>query len=107
MWRSTLTTSPSTTTSGSLLKGLRWRASSPSIDQPRSVADHLPAGMMKKILRMGECEYERSVGQGNSYNGFCGKSRRSEEHTSELQLLMRISYAVFVLKKKQSKIITN
>src|SRR3546814_9820536 len=30
---------------------------------------------------------------------------RSEEHTSELQSLMRISYAVFCLKKK--KIITN
>src|SRR3546814_7498676 len=29
---------------------------------------------------------------------FC--SRRSEEHTSELQSLMRISYAVFCLKKK-------
>src|SRR3546814_1380592 len=28
----------------------------------------------------------------------CGK--RSEEHTSELQSLMRISYAVFCLKKK-------
>src|SRR3546814_3718166 len=28
------------------------------------------------------------------------KSRRSEEHTSELQSLMRISYAVFCLKKK-------
>src|SRR3546814_1749320 len=27
--------------------------------------------------------------------------RRSEEHTSELQSLMRISYAVFCLKKKQ------
>src|SRR3546814_10846050 len=30
---------------------------------------------------------------------------RSEEHTSELQSLMRISYAVFCLKKK--KIVTN
>src|SRR3546814_8467950 len=30
----------------------------------------------------------------------CGTSRRSEEHTSELQSLMRISYAVFCLKKK-------
>src|SRR3546814_9197936 len=29
--------------------------------------------------------------------------RRSEEHTSELQSLMRISYAVFCLKKKQTK----
>src|SRR3546814_4262992 len=30
-----------------------------------------------------------------------GHARRSEEHTSELQSLMRISYAVFCLKKKQ------
>src|SRR3546814_3356371 len=30
-----------------------------------------------------------------------GSHRRSEEHTSELQSLMRISYAVFCLKKKQ------
>src|SRR3546814_1859752 len=29
-----------------------------------------------------------------------GSSLRSEEHTSELQSLMRISYAVFCLKKK-------
>src|SRR3546814_5586338 len=29
------------------------------------------------------------------------KARRSEEHTSELQSLMRISYAVFCLKKKR------
>src|SRR3546814_1847051 len=32
---------------------------------------------------------------------------RSEEHTSELQSLMRISYAVFCLKKKNTKIIWN
>src|SRR3546814_9924008 len=30
--------------------------------------------------------------------------KRSEEHTSELQSLMRISYAVFCLKKKNNKI---
>src|SRR3546814_10517025 len=30
-----------------------------------------------------------------------GESERSEEHTSELQSLMRISYAVFCLKKKK------
>src|SRR3546814_5603116 len=30
-------------------------------------------------------------------------ARRSEEHTSELQSLMRISYAVFCLKKKITK----
>src|SRR3546814_3473111 len=32
---------------------------------------------------------------------------RSEEHTSELQSLMRISYAVFCLKKKTTKQPTN
>src|SRR3546814_1500892 len=40
-------------------------------------------------------------------NGFHGQLRvamsdRSEEHTSELQSLMRISYAVFCLKKKMT-----
>src|SRR3546814_4690435 len=30
------------------------------------------------------------------------RARRSEEHTSELQSLMRISYAVFCLKKKKN-----
>src|SRR3546814_10373871 len=37
-------------------------------------------------------------------DGFIGESRleRSEEHTSELQSLMRISYAVFCLKKKKN-----
>src|SRR3546814_2612091 len=32
-----------------------------------------------------------------------GAIPRSEEHTSELQSLMRISYAVFCLKKKKNK----
>src|SRR3546814_5514073 len=36
------------------------------------------------------------AGRGGKHHG-----QRSEEHTSELQSLMRISYAVFCLKKKQ------
>src|SRR3546814_9755199 len=36
-------------------------------------------------------------------NQIRAKLTRSEEHTSELQSLMRISYAVFCLKKKQKK----
>src|SRR3546814_5203855 len=35
------------------------------------------------------------------------KKERSEEHTSELQSLMRISYAVFCLKKKPSRLNPN
>src|SRR3546814_3739119 len=34
------------------------------------------------------------------------RTRRSEEHTSELQSLMRISYAVFCLKKKKQHQLT-
>src|SRR3546814_6678363 len=36
-----------------------------------------------------------------------GNYERSEEHTSELQSLMRISYAVFCLKKKKIKQLDN
>src|SRR3546814_2906526 len=45
---------------------------------------------------------------GGAGGGLCGAGAfrhhggRSEEHTSELQSLMRISYAVFCLKKKTS-----
>src|SRR3546814_6459960 len=38
-----------------------------------------------------------------SPQGGDGFAQRSEEHTSELQSLMRISYAVFCLKKKKHK----
>src|SRR3546814_2604525 len=42
--------------------------------------------------------YAKSKTTDNSYY-----VNRSEEHTSELQSLMRISYAVFCLKKKKTK----
>src|SRR3546814_2026088 len=35
------------------------------------------------------------------------REERSEEHTSELQSLMRISYAVFCLKKKTTRVQSN
>src|SRR3546814_2957164 len=38
----------------------------------------------------------------SSYGHDAFLKERSEEHTSELQSLMRISYAVFCLKKKKS-----
>src|SRR3546814_6361667 len=39
----------------------------------------------------------------NRWSGFLLLRGRSEEHTSELQSLMRISYAVFCLKKKNTQ----
>src|SRR3546814_806591 len=43
------------------------------------------------------------VTPGNAYPIFNPDSSRSEEHTSELQSLMRISYAVFCLKKTKTQ----
>src|SRR3546814_9732487 len=42
-----------------------------------------------------------------SADGAVAGRRRSEEHTSELQSLMRISYAVFCLKKKKKQTKSN
>src|SRR3546814_3399322 len=44
-------------------------------------------------------QYDKIVRSTHGVN--CTGSCRSEEHTSELQSLMRISYAVFCLKKKK------
>src|SRR3546814_8460271 len=44
-----------------------------------------------------------AVVAGELVKGALPRSRRSEEHTSELQSLMRISYAVFCLKKKKER----
>src|SRR3546814_11591653 len=48
-----------------------------------------------------DLEYQRVAGQGEHRHHHAAHAR-SEEHTSELQSLMRISYAVFCLKKKTS-----
>src|SRR3546814_20966624 len=49
-----------------------------------------------------EIGYRRCRGSGWHGHATTG-SRRSEEHTSELQSLMRISYAVFCLKKTRQQ----
>src|SRR3546814_4005729 len=57
---------------------------------------HAPGVVAAAVLRFLPV---RCGNRGSSPDGRCGP--RSEEHTSELQSLMRISYAVFCLKKKQ------
>src|SRR3546814_9675792 len=53
--------------------------------------DEMGAGR-RSVRRCGKCLGDIGAAQ----------RRRSEEHTSELQSLMRISYAVFCLKKKKN-----
>src|SRR3546814_1293841 len=62
-----------------------------------------PAGALEACLALLEkaTEGEWEVVQGDEWTTDIGTPERSEEHTSELQSLMRISYAVFCLKKKK------
>src|SRR3546814_7304994 len=72
-------------------------------DQPRALP-RCPAlgkrahGKMANIKRIGEAHPDLGVA-----GAVAAHLARSEEHTSELQSLMRISYAVFCLKKKKQK----
>src|SRR3546814_7810931 len=47
-------------------------------------------------------EYVSANPTGPMHVGHCRGAVRSEEHTSELQSLMRLSYAVFCLKQKNT-----
>src|SRR3546814_4492596 len=55
----------------------------------------------KPIDVLGCDETDKCLGPGRRTIPALGGTARSEEHTSELQSLMRISYAVFCLKKKK------
>src|SRR3546814_19182052 len=54
------------------------------------------------LLNMGQGEGSQIIQLFGRGVRLKGKGFRSEEHTSELQSLMRISYAVFCLKKKNN-----
>src|SRR3546814_3441229 len=54
-------------------------------------------------LHFGVADYAASTKARTTVIGGPNEMYRSEEHTSELQSLMRISYAVFCLKKKKEK----
>src|SRR3546814_3735747 len=56
-----------------------------------------PAGSLRATARTAGTDWRRAAET---------LGCRSEEHTSELQSLMRISYAVFCLKKKKDRKIT-
>src|SRR3546814_4318702 len=58
-----------------------------------------------RLLRKSPDGFQRQGGGGIGIELHTYRCRwkRSEEHTSELQSLMRISYAVFYLKKKQNQ----
>src|SRR3546814_7435947 len=61
------------------------------VPRGRRAADRLDSTLVKNFVPFG-----RWIGTGQ-------RAHRSEEHTSELQSLMRISYAVFCLKKKKTE----
>src|SRR3546814_2018440 len=70
-----------------------------STDPPAGWFRFLPTSQFKLRRRAAQCPRA-------CLHGLEQSVRRSEEHTSELQSLMRISYAVFCLKKKNNHIHT-
>src|SRR3546814_4022782 len=54
-----------------------------------------------RICTADDCKFSWTQPSYSDLRLFTGLANRSEEHTSELQSLMRISYAVFCLTKKQ------
>src|SRR3546814_5340366 len=85
------------------------------IKRPASAADHFnnawlyhtmqrnPAKAREEIRALYARHAPRKMDAAQLYLDAGSAVTRSEEHTSELQSLMRISYAVFCLKKKTSK----
>src|SRR3546814_4109880 len=59
-----------------------------------------PAGSWPSTARSSPTTTLTPVPSSRPSDDLEGRAHRSEEHTSELQSLMRISYAVFCLKKK-------
>src|SRR3546814_2641787 len=77
---------------------------------PRVITKHVDAGigfqsvgqLYTPLLTGTEANPWLCASSSANWRSWCW-SCRSEEHTSELQSLMRISYAVFCLKKKKNK----
>src|SRR3546814_10287764 len=63
-----------------------------------AVGENAAGRMSDKELK--QIELHAIPGPGSCGGMYMANTMRSEEHTSELQSLMRISYAVFCLKKK-------
>src|SRR3546814_4568517 len=70
------------------------------IDAVAAVVEFRQARHIGRHVAIGRADHAGRPG----HDMVAGEQRpRSEEHTSELQSLMRISYAVFCLKKKKKK----
>src|SRR3546814_3187717 len=64
---------------------------------------HDPGIAVDRTLREGRHDHRHHRDGGQEDDVDLRVAERSEEHTSELQSLMRISYAVFCLKKKNKQ----
>src|SRR3546814_1375197 len=82
-------------------KPLAGKPAAGSADAPANgAAGTIRRRNVEKILKAAESVFAKKGFAGASTAEIARKAGRSEEHTSELQSLMRISYAVFCLKKK-------
>src|SRR3546814_7340166 len=73
----------------------------PAVDV--AVLETARGGILREGLAFRHCQIGAVLNVAPDHLGTKGIETRSEEHTSELQSLMRISYAVFCLKKKKPR----
>src|SRR3546814_2600186 len=81
------------------------------VDLADALVEFLLSGSLDKNVEAVIAEHLRILGPAGNDFRYCpelllcrfGNQSRSEEHTFELQSLMRISYAVFCLKKKNNQ----
>src|SRR3546814_5569332 len=81
---------------GGVVRLHRQKGAGPHVQRQRLAAH------ARRVQRLDQPVGEVQGGGGGGNRARFGCEHRSEEHTSELQSLMRISYAVFCLKKKKN-----
>src|SRR3546814_7655613 len=83
-------------------KGIKGESIQRNIEDIRAALNHAAnSGRIPYVPKIPSVPKEKRVAMILQRCGFLLRRNRSEEHTSELQSLMRISYAVFSLKKKK------
>src|SRR3546814_5809613 len=85
---------------GEALRGLKVTVNDSNFVFGETIGEYFREDLARLRVKFGEVDHHAISGRKCCHGRF--ERERSEEHTSELQSLMRISYAVFCLKKIQT-----
>src|SRR3546814_8858956 len=89
-----------------LFSPAHWMPSNPAWATPAPTMPPTSAWLDEDGIPLSQVTMFQNIAPTSAPNTTAGVTRRSEEHTSELQSLMRISYAVFCMKKQKNNTTT-